>query len=278
MNAARVKSVLRRWPALAATLVLAAGQALPSERPPMDPEATNIYTPVPPTVTPGAAPGDAPSDALILFDGGSLAAWQAPDGDAPDWRAEAGVLHAAGSEQDLLTRRHFGDFQLHLEWRSADTADYERALATENARTIRERVKPAYLSQYAANSGVFLQDRYEIQVLETYGAGSYVNGLAGAVYKQHPPLVQALHPPGAWQRYDILWQAPRFGESGRVVVPGHVTVLVNGVVVQNHAVVTGATTWRGPPVYEKHSEAPLRLQSHHTIAPIYYRNIWIREL
>jgi hypothetical protein len=229
-------------------------------------------------VTPGAAPGEAPSDALILFDGSTLEAWLRADGNPPDWRIAGDALHAADSEQDLVTRRKFGDFQLHLEWRSAATADYERALATENARTIRERVTPAYVSQYAANSGVFLQDRYEIQVLETYGGGSYVNGLAGAVYKQHPPLVQALHPPGAWQHYDILWQAPRFGETGQVVIPGHVTMLVNGILVQNHSAIAGATTWRGLPRYEQHGKAPLRLQSHHTIAPIYYRNIWIRPL
>jgi hypothetical protein len=139
-------------------------------------------------------------------------------------------------------------------------------------------VKPSYLSQYAANSGVFLQDRYEIQVLETYGADTYVNGLAGSLYKQQPPLVQALRPPGDWQHYDIIWQAPRFGDTDRVIVPAHVTLLVNGVLVLNHAPVTGATRWRGLPVYERHGRAPLRLQNHHTIAPVYYRNIWIREL
>lgn len=244
----------------------------------IDPAATNLYGPVPPAVIPAQVLGGPPSDATVLFDGSSMQAWQRKGGGRPTWRVDDGVLYPSGSDEDIVTRRKFGDIQLHIEWRSPSFEQHAQDLKSEIALEIYNKVPGGYLSQYAANSGIFLQDRYEIQVLDTYSKSTYVNGLAGSIYKQHPPLVQALKPPGEWQVYDIIWRAPRFNKHKALVISARVTVFLNGILIQNNVSLIGPTVWRGFPQYSAHSKAPLRLQSHRTVSEISYRNIWVREL
>ncbi|RMF93564.1 MAG: DUF1080 domain-containing protein [Planctomycetota bacterium] len=204
----------------------------------------------PPVVTPGEnnAP---PSDAIVLFDGKDLSAWEGGD----KWVIQDGYAIAKGT--GITTKQKFGDCQLHLEF--ATPAKVEGA------------------GQGRGNSGVYLMGRYEVQILDSYENPTYYDGQCGAVYKQHPPLVNASRKPGEWQTYDIIFTAPRFDENGKLVEPAYVTVLHNGVLVQNHFELEGGTFWHKPPEYEAHGEKePLHLQFHGN--PVRFRNIWIREL
>ncbi len=216
-----------------------------------DPKATEVWSPVPPVVRPseGTAP---PGDAIVLFDGSGLEEWR-----APLWKVEDGAVTVVAKTGSLVTRRAFGDVQLHIEWRTPAVAEGE--------------------GQERGNSGIFLMERYEVQVLDSYENSTYVNGQAGSIYKQHAPLVNASRGPGEWQSYDILFTAPRFRSDGSVERPATFTVLHNGVLIQNHVEVKGTTTYIGEPRYEPHeAKAPLALQDHGN--PVSYRNIWIREL
>ena len=222
---------------------------------------TEQWTPVPKVVTPGATSTGAPSDAIILFNGKNLDAFQKKGGGAPGWKIDPdGALTDVKGAGDLETKKSFGDCQLHIEWRT--------------------NIEIKGNGQSRSNSGVFLMSNYEIQVLDSYNSPTYVNGQAGALYKQHAPLVNACREPGAWQTYDIIFAAPQFREDGEVATPGHVTVLHNGVLIQNNATIFGVTEWIGLPKYKKHaSKMPLYLQDHGDDGkPISYRNIWIREL
>lgn len=214
---------------------------------------TEVWQPVPPVVAPGAA-GSPPSDAIVLFSGSDLEEWQASGGDAPQWTVDDDALTVGRG--DIETRREFGDMQLHIEW-----------------RTPREVVGT---SQGRGNSGIFLAGRYEVQVLDSYDNATYSNGQAASIYKQHIPLVNASLGPGEWQTYDIVFMAPHFNDQGRITHPATVTVIHNGVLVINHAVIQGPTVYVGEPEYQPHGKAPLRLQDHGN--PVSYRNIWIREL
>ena len=220
------------------------------------PEDTEVWEPEPAVVTPGedAAP---PSDAIVLFDGGGLAAWTAADGGEPGWAVGNGSMTVVEGAGDIRTRQDFGDVQLHIEWRT-----------------------PAAVSgdgQGRGNSGVFLMERYELQVLDSYGNRTYANGQAGSLYKQHSPLVNASRPPGSWQTYDIVFRAPRFHADDRLLSPAFMTVLHNGVLIQDHAELKGPTLYIGTPSYEAHAaKLPIRLQDHGN--PVSYRNIWVREL
>ena len=221
-----------------------------------DPKLTEVWTPVPPTVTAGLNQAP-PSDAIVLFDGKALDSWQAEKGGPPGWTVADGILTIKPGSGSIATRQSFADCQLHLEWRTPAVVTGE--------------------SQGRGNSGVFLQGRYEVQILDSYNNPTYVNGQAGAVYKQHIPQVNVSRPPGEWQSYDIVYTAPRFNNDGSVKTPAFVTVLQNGVLVQNHAEIKGATSHRGQPKYEKHPfQQPLVLQEHRN--PVSFRNIWIREL
>lgn len=223
------------------------------------PESTEVWEPQPRIVTSGSAYGIPPSDAIVLFDGKSMTHWvSANDGSAAKWPVEDGAFTVAPRTGDIKTKQEFGDFQLHIEWRTPPVTD------------------PSKVSQARGNSGIFLQDRYEVQVLDNYDNKTYVNGQASSVYKQHIPLVNACKKPGEWQTYDIIYTAPRFNEEGRVIAPAYVTVLHNGIITQNHVAINGPTEYIGFPVYKKHGKAPLRLQDHGNL--ISYRNIWIREL
>lgn len=220
-----------------------------------DPKATEIWTPVPPVVDPGGS-NRPPSDAIVLFDGESLSEWNGRDGKA-QWTVADGSFTVAAGRGDIVTRRVFGDVQLHIEWRTP------------------ERVEGG--GQGRGNSGVFLMERYEVQILDSHRNETYVNGQAGAIYKQYPPLVNASRPPGEWQSYDVIFTAPRFRADGALERPATFTVLQNGVLVQNHVEVRGTTTNVGEPRYVPHPEkAPLKLQDHGN--PVSYRNIWIREI
>lgn len=240
---------------LASSLAVASQAATAPAR---DPKATEVWSPVPAKVTPGATAGAAPSDAIVLFDGKDLKAWKSEkDGGPAKWRVERGELVVAPGTGDLQTRGSFGDVQLHVEWYApplpADKVDQDRA-----------------------NSGVFLQDVYEVQVLDSFENKTYVNGQAGAVYKQYPPLVNASLPAGKWQTYDIIFTAPRFASDGSVQSPARMTVLHNGVLIQNNVSLKGATAYIGAPSYKAHGDMPIRLQDHsHEVR---FRNIWLRRL
>ena len=215
---------------------------------------TEVWTPVPPVVS--FNQNNVPSDAIPLL-GNSLSAWRAvKDGGAAQWQLKDGVMTVRPGSGDIRTAENFCDIQLHLEWQSPP-AD------------------PAKTGQMRNNSGIFLQDKYEVQILDSYQNPTYPNGQAGAVYKQTIPLVNATKPTGQWQVYDIIYKAPRFDGNKRLS-PGYVTVLHNGVLLQNHTEIAGTTEWIGPPQQPAHGCAPLKLQDHGD--KVSFRNIWVRKL
>jgi hypothetical protein len=221
-----------------------------------NPESTELWEPVPSMVTPGEGTA-APSDAVILFDGTNLNEWTNARGETAGWTVADGCMTVKPGTGIIKTKRGFGDCQLHIEWRSPAEVRGE--------------------GQGRGNSGIFLQDRYEVQVLDGYGNKTYSNGQAGSIYKQTIPLVNACKKPGEWQVYDIIYQAPRFSENGRIAVPARITVLHNGVVIQNNVEIRGTTPYIGLPEYIPHGmKEPLSLQDHGNL--VSYRNIWIREL
>jgi hypothetical protein len=217
--------------------------------------------PQPRRVEPGPAgpPAAPPSDAVVLFDGRSLAGWRSMEsghGSAP-WTVERGHVEVAPGTGGIETRQGFGDVQLHVAWAAPAPAQGE--------------------GQDRCNSGVFLMGRYEVQVLDSYRSTTYPDGQAAAVYGQYPPLVTATRPPGEWQTYDIVFHRPRFDAAGRAVRPARLTVLHNGVLVQDHVELTGPTAHKARPPYAAHPDRlPLQLQDHaHRVR---FRNIWVRDL
>jgi 3-keto-disaccharide hydrolase len=218
--------------------------------------------PVPPVIDPGTAstqdaPGRPPSDAVVLFDGKDLSRWAHKDGSAAKWKVENGYAEVVAKTGYIYTREAFGDCQLHVEFA--------------------EPVLPKGESQERGNSGVFLMGLYEIQVLDSYQNKTYADGQAAAVYGQYPPMVNASRPPGQWQSYDIVFHGPRFAKDGKLLRPARVTVLHDGVLVQDNVELTGPTAHGARPPYSPHAEKlPLALQDHGN--PVRYRNIWIREL
>jgi hypothetical protein len=228
------------------------------------PQDTEVWTPVPPVVTPGRTDAAPPSDAVVLFDGRSLSEWvAAKDGSPAAWRVSDGVMTVAKAAGDIRTRRSFGSYQLHVEWRvPADITGRDQARGNSG-------VYLAWLADYG----------YELQVLDSYDNATYVNGQAASIYKQFPPLVNAMRKPGEWQTYDVVWTAPTFGGDGSLSTPAYVTVLHNGVLVQNHVALRGDTKYVGQPAYRAHGPAPILLQAHGDPSPpISYRNIWVRPL
>ena len=211
----------------------------------------------PAIVTPGRTSADPPSDAIVLFNGRDLSHWRGKDGGAAKWNVRDGYVEVAPGAGDITTTDKFGDVQLHIEWATPAVPKGE--------------------GQERGNSGVFLMGRYEIQVLDSYDNKTYYHGQAGAVYKQHAPLVNASRKPGEWQSYDIVFHAPRFDDQGKVIDRARVTVLHNGVLIQNNVEIYGLTYNDRPALYIAHSaEEPLHLQDHGN--PVRYRNIWIRKL
>jgi hypothetical protein len=221
----------------------------------IDPKITEQWEPVPKVVTPGDMTTP-PSDAIILFDGKDLNEWITADGKKPGWIVEDGIMTVQPKTGDVFSKQEFGDIQLHIEWRTPSVVKGE--------------------GQGRGNSGVFLMNEFEVQVLDSYGNETYVNGQAGAIYKQSPPLVNACRPPGEWQSYDIIFMAPVFTEKGVLKVPATITVIQNGVLIQNHFEIRGDTPHNRFPKYSGAVKGPIRLQDHSN--PTSFRNIWVREL
>jgi hypothetical protein len=223
-----------------------------------EPRATEVWFPVPGRVKPGAAPGAPPSDAIILFDGRNVDAWKSANGDAPaGWKVVDGAMVVAPGTGDIQTREKFGDLQLHIEWMGP-------------------KLPADKVNQDRGNSGVFLQDIYEVQILDNFENPTYVNGMVGSIYKQSPPLVNATLPAETWNVYDIVFTAPRFNPDGTLSSPARLTVLHNGVLVQNNTALKGGTTYIGAPFYVAHGDMPIRLQDHGHL--VRFRNIWARRL
>lgn len=220
-----------------------------------DPKATEVWEPVPVKITPGTGTS-APSDAIVLFDGKNLNSWESEKGGPAPFLVKDGAMTVTPKKGGIKTKEAFEDFQLHIEWRSPSVIKGE--------------------GQGRGNSGIFLQSYYELQVLDSYESKTYSNGQAGSIYKQSIPLVNACKKPGEWQTYDVIWTAPRFNEDGSVKSPARITVLHNGVLVQNNTELKGKTEYIGQPKYVKHGAMPLALQDHGDL--VSYRNIWIRKL
>jgi Domain of Unknown Function (DUF1080) len=218
--------------------------------------------PLPPVITPGTAStqdkaGTAPSDAVLLFDGKDLSHWVDKDGKPAKWKVQNGYMEVVPGTGNISSRDSFGDCQLHVEFTEPSPAHGE--------------------SQERGNSGVFLMGLYEIQVLDSYENKTYADGQAAAVYGQYPPLVNASRPPAKWQSYDIIFHGARFAAGGELLRPARVTVLHNGVLVQDNVEMTGPTAHGERPPYKAGPEKlPLGLQDHEML--VRYRNIWIREL
>ena len=221
----------------------------------MVPQETEWYSPTPPKVVPAKMPGAAPSDAIVLFDGKDLTLWKGEKGDA-QWEIRNGELTVKPGTGGIMTRRHFGDVQLHIEFKSPAPEQHN--------------------GQNRGNRGIFLQSTYEVQVLDGDNNDTYVNGMVGSIYKQQAPLANAYTRNGEWQVYDIYWRGPRFGSDGKLESPATITVVLNGILVQNNFVLKGHTPYIGYPSYTPHGRLPLLLQDHGTA--VAYRNIWIREL
>lgn len=232
----------------------------------MKPEETEFYSPVPPVVTPGTTVGQAPSDAIILFDGKNLDEWvNVKDSMPASWILADSVMTVNKATGDIQTKKSFSSYQLHIEYRIP-------ANITGNG-------------QARGNSGIFLASLpwgaggYELQVLDNYNNKTYTNGQVGSMYKQGAPLANACRPPGEWQSYDVIWTAPEFNSNGGLKSLARVTVLHNGVLVQNNTTLLGDTPYIGYPSYHKHGPAPIKLQAHGDKSePISYRNIWVRPL
>jgi len=224
----------------------------------------DLNRPQPPVITPGEKVGAPPSDAVVLFDGteDSLKNWRhtkPADKRKGEWKVVDGILLCTPGAGNIATAEEFGDCQLHVEWASP--------------------VEKRGSGQRRGNSGVLLMGKVEVQILDNYENLTYADGMAGAVYGIMPPMVNALKGPDAWQSYDIIFRSP-IVKDGKVLDVGSITVLVNGVVVQDSVPLNGGGGYRK----RKHPEnsvnfpdkGPLGLQDHGN--PVRYRNIWYRPL
>jgi hypothetical protein len=242
------------WSAILILAVAISLQCIGQEQ--IDPKLTEVWEPEPPVVSPGVN-GAPPSDAIVLFDGTSFEHWKNVKDSDVEWKLENGAMIVVKKTGPIISKQSFADCQLHVEFRTPEEVSGK--------------------GQGRGNSGIFLQSRYEVQVLDSYQNRTYSNGQAGSIYKQHSPLVNASLPPGEWQTYDIYYIAPRFSENGLVQTPAYITVIHNGVLIQNHVEIKGSTVFRGEPKYELHDvKEPIMLQDHTN--PVSYRNIWIREI
>ncbi len=232
------------------------------------PQDTEVWEPEPKVVTPGPVESAPPSDAIVLFGGKNVDEWVNTSDKSPaNWIVTNGVMTVNKSQKatNIETKRKFHNYQLHIEWKI-----------------------PANVSgtdQMRGNSGIFLASTgrgdsgYELQILDSYHNKTYVNGMAGSIYKQGIPLVNPARKPSEWQSYDVVWMAPVFAADGSLTTPAYATVLFNGVLVQNHFELKGETLYIGKPFYRKFDSAPIKLQAHPDPSePVSFRNIWVREL
>ncbi len=224
---------------------------------PTKPKETEIWNQKPPTVIPSKN-NAAPSDAIVLFDGSNLGEWSSSkDGSKADWILnDDGSMTVKKGTGNISTKKEFGSIQLHIEWKS-----------------------PAEIkgdSQNRGNSGIFLQDKYEVQVLDNNDNETYNNGQVASIYKQSIPLAKASVLTGEWNSYDIIYHAPEFDVEGNKSKSGTITVLHNGILVQDHYEIQGSTEFIGWPKNEPHGDAPIKLQDHN--CDVSYRNIWVRNL
>jgi hypothetical protein len=262
---------LTAWIAVAVPLLAQPPATPPSANQPGGrgkPEDTEVWQPEPKVVTPGVQNSAPPSDAIVLFDGKNLDEWvQNRDKSPAKWTVADGVMTVSKAKGvgSIETKRTFRNYQLHVEWKIPENITGE--------------------SQARGNSGVFLastgpgDDGYELQVLDSYINKTYVNGMAGSIYKQAIPLVNPARKPGEWQSYDVVWTAPIFNADGSLKTPAYVTVFFNGVLVENHFQLQGQTLFIGKPFYKQYDRAPIKLQAHGDPSPpISFRNIWVREL
>lgn len=225
---------------------------------PTKPEETELYRPMPPKVSLNES--GIPSDAIVLFDGTNLDNWiSSRDSTEAKWKLnDDGSMTVADKTGDIQTKQNFGSVQLHIEWKSP--AEVQRE------------------GQNRGNSGVFLNNLYEVQVLDNNDNPTYVNGQVASIYKQHIPLAMASVPSGEWNSFDIIYHAPYFNSTGDKIKSGTLTVIHNGVLVQDHVEIKGTTPYIGWPKNPAHDKGPLRLQDHQDNSRVSYRNIWVREL
>ena len=226
-------------------------------------ETDTTKQPLPKVVTPGAAVGAPPSDAVVLFDGSEKSFkenWSDTKGGASKWKTVDGAMESVRGAGYIQSKAKFGSCQLHIEWAS-----------------------PAQVKgngQGRGNSGVFLMGNYEIQVLDSFKNQTYADGQAGALYGRSKPLVNASRGPGEWQTYDVIFHRPLFDKDGKVTRRATFTVLHNGILIQDHTVLSGGTGWQGPHAaseYKAHADKlPISMQDHGN--PVRFRNVWVREL
>lgn len=224
----------------------------------LPPEATEFYEPKVKKVTPGKENHLPPADAVVLFNGNDLDAWVSVKDDSfAPWKVEDGIFTVVPKTGGIKTKEAFGDVQVHVEWRSP--------------------VEVKGNGQGRGNSGFFLMGKYELQILDSYDNDTYTNGQAASIYKQHPPLANAMRPPGEWNTYDLVFTAPRFNNDGMLIAPARITVFHNGILVQNNVSLHGPTEYIGIPNYVAHPEKlPIHLQDHGNL--VSFRNIWARKL
>ncbi|GAF03964.1 3-keto-disaccharide hydrolase [Saccharicrinis fermentans] len=226
----------------------------------MQPKETEDWSRKPPVVSPGTK-RNPPSDAIVLFNGKNLDRWKKQGSNEPaDWKVKRKKMQVSPPKGGIESRQKFGDCQLHIEW-----------------KTPVQDVKAGKTGQKCGNSGIFLMGLYEVQVLNSFENETYYNGMASSIYKQHIPLANATLKPGKWQSYDIIFTAPTFNSDKTLKSPAYITVIHNGILVQNHVEIKGPTTFIGRPSYKYHeAKGPISLQDHNN--KVSYRNIWIREL
>lgn len=226
---------------------------------PTTPEETEFYEPTVPIVKPGLM-GAPPSDAIVLFNGTDLDSWiSSNDSTAAKWHLNKDASMTVNNKTgNIQTKENFGDVQLHIEWKSPLPVQLD--------------------GQSRANSGIFLNGMYEVQVLDQNDNPTYVNGQVSSIYKQHVPLAMASVPTGEWNAYDIIYHAPEFNVDGGKIKSGDITVIHNGVLVQDHVEIKGTTPYIGWPKNPAHGKGPLLLQDHGDDSRVSFRNIWVREL
>jgi len=255
---------MKRFTLIAVILTVLSNSSSAQQKP--NPKDTEAWSPVPKIISPAKTMLSAPEDAIILFGGTDLSQWQtAKDQTNAKWTVANGQFTVKKGTGNIQTKRSFLNYQMHIEW------------------FIPENITGS--GQARGNSGIFLastgkgDEGYELQVLDSYNNVTYSNGQAGSIYKQFIPLVNASRKPGEWQSYDIIWTAPVFNENGTLQSAARVSVLHNGILIQNNIELKGETVYVGPPFYKKHGPLPIKLQDHGDPSePISFRNIWLREL